>query len=379
LYSHATQKHWWELVALVGLALLQAEASRKIEKTRRLIANAPHVNMTSVWVFAGVILLPPALAGILVVVTYAHLWARIWVTMGTRPAHRVVFSTAIIMLSAYSAAGALAIGRFLQHAYGWSGSAGWVILVIAGSIVFLVVNSIMIAVAAALHGRPRHLMISWADYALEIATLYLGAFAALALDLTPGSVVLIMAPLLVLHRAVLVRQLEELAIIDHKTGLLNMAAWHERARQELVRAERDTSSFGVLMVDLDHFKRVNDTYGHLAGDEVLKAVARMLESEIREYDSAGRFGGEEFAVLVPDSVAVDVVAIAERLRRRVTELEIIAPTDAGSRTITGLSTSIGVAIYPSSGTTLEQLLLTADTAVYAAKSNGRNQVIALSP
>jgi diguanylate cyclase (GGDEF)-like protein len=158
-----------------------------------------------------------------------------------------------------------------------------------------------------------------------------------------------------------------------------MAAWHERARQELVRAERDTSSFGVLMVDLDHFKRVNDTYGHLAGDEVLKAVARMLESEIREYDSAGRFGGEEFAVLVPDSVAVDVVAIAERLRRRVTELEIIAPTDAGSRTINGLSASIGVAIYPSSGTTLEQLLLTADTAVYAAKSNGRNQVIALSP
>ena len=361
------------------MALLQAEASRKIERTRRLIANAPHVNMTSVWVFAGVLLLPPALTGLLVMLIYAHLWFRIWRTMGTRPIHRVLFSTAIIMVSAFSAAGTIAVGQLVQRANGWSGTGSWAIMVIAASLIFLVVNSVMVAVAAALHGRPRHLMISWADYALEIATLYLGAFAALALMTYPASALLIMPPLLVLHRAVLVKQLEELAITDHKTGLLNVAAWHEQARRELVRAERETSSFGVLMVDLDHFKRVNDTYGHLAGDEVLRAVARMLESEIREYDSAGRFGGEEFAVLIPDSAAPDVVSIAERLRRRVTELEIVAPTDSGSRTIVGLSASIGVAVFPSSGSTLEQLLLTADSAVYTAKANGRNQVVALSP
>jgi len=133
------------------------------------------------------------------------------------------------------------------------------------------------------------------------------------------------------------------------------------------------------MVALDPFKRVNDTYGHLAGDEVLKAVARLLESEIREYDSAGRFGGEEFAVLVPDAAASEVVAIAERLRTRVTQLEILAPTDAGEQTIADLSASIGVAVYPNSGTTLEQLLLVADSAVYTAKANGRNQVVTLSP
>jgi diguanylate cyclase (GGDEF)-like protein len=378
-HTHAYRDHWWQLGVLIVLALLQAEASRKIERTRRLIANAPHVNMTSVWVFAGVILLPPALGGLLVIVVYAHLWARIWRTMGTRPVHRVLFSTAMMMVSAYVAAGTIAVGQLVLRANGWSGSAYWAVLVIAASLMFLVVNSVMVAVAAALHGRPRHLMISWADYALEIATLYLGAFVSLALLTTPVAVVLVMPPLLVLHRAVLVKQLEELAIIDHKTGLLNVSAWHEQARRELVRAERENATFGVLMIDLDHFKRVNDTYGHLAGDEVLRGVARMLESEIREYDSAGRFGGEEFAVLIPDSSAADVVSIAERLRRKVTELEIIAPTDAGQRSIFGLSASIGVAVFPSSGSTLEQLLLTADSAVYTAKSNGRDQVVALSP
>ncbi len=379
LRTHPTGQSWWQLGVLIGMALLQAESSRKIEKIRRLITNTPHVNMTSVWVFAGVMLLPPVLVGVQVIVIYAHLWVRIWRTMGTRPMHRVLFSTAIIMLSVYAAAGAIAITKFLQHENGWSGSAASATIVLVGSLVFLVVNSILVAVGASLLGGTRHVMISWADYALEVATLYLGALAALALSQSPFLVVLVMPPLLVLHRAVLVKQLEQLAIIDHKTGLLNVAAWHERARRELSRAERDGASFGVLMVDLDHFKRVNDTYGHLAGDEVLKAIARMLEGELREYDSAGRFGGEEFAVLIPDSSARDVVNIAERLRKRVTELEIIAPTDAGSRTIVGLSASIGVAVYPSSGSTLEQLLLTADSAVYTAKSNGRNQVVTLSP
>jgi diguanylate cyclase (GGDEF)-like protein len=329
-------RHWWQLGVICALALFQAEVSRKIEKTRRLITNAPHVNMTSVWVFAGVIVLPPSLAGLVAVVVYFHLWARVWRKIGNRPVHRVVFSTVIIMLSAYTAAGVLDAGQ------------------------------------------PTHLVLSWADYALEVATLCLGALAALALSHTPYLVVLVLPPLLVLHRAVLVKQLEELATLDQKTGLLNATAWHEGAKNELSRAERQGDSFGVMMMDLDFFKRVNDTYGHLAGDEVLKAIARLLKDEIRDYDSAGRFGGEEFAVLIPNSTAEQVVRTAERLRHRVTELEILAPTDSGETVISGLSASIGVAIYPNSGITLEQLMLTADSAVYTAKSNGRNQVVTLS-
>jgi diguanylate cyclase (GGDEF)-like protein len=376
--TDAGPRNWWQFGALAALAVLQAEASRKIEKARRLITNAIHGNMTSVWVFAGVVVLPPVLAGALVMVIYTHLWLRIWRRLGTRPAHRVVFSTAIIMLSAYTSAGVLAVGKSLPRANGWPTATTLTIVVIIAALVFIVVNYLLAATAAVMHGRSAHLMVSWADYALEIATLCLGALTALALDQAPYLVVLVMPPLLVLHRAVLVKQLEEMAITDQKTGLLNATAWHEGAKSELSRAERQGSCFGVLMVDLDYFKKVNDTYGHLAGDEVLKAVARLLKDEIRDYDSAGRFGGEEFAVLIPDSKPQDIVATAERLRHRVTELEIVATTDSGECLISGLSASIGVAIYPSSGTTLEQLMLTADSAVYTAKSNGRNQVVTLS-
>jgi diguanylate cyclase (GGDEF)-like protein len=378
LNTHLDVRNWWQFGALCVLAVLQAEASRKIEKARRLITSAIHGNMTSVWVFAGVIVLPPVLAGALVIVIYAHLWLRIWRKLGTRPAHRVLFSTAIIMLSAYIAAGVLTAGRMLLHANGWPEATTTTVIVLIAAVVFLVVNYLLAATAAVMHGRAAHLMVTWAEHALEVATLCLGALAALALTQAPYLVVLVMPPLLVLHRAVLVRQLEELAITDQKTGLLNATAWHEAAKNELSRATRQNTVFGVLMVDLDFFKKVNDTYGHLAGDEVLKGVARLLKDEIRDYDSAGRFGGEEFAVLIPDASASDIVATAERLRHRVTELEIMAPTENGEALISGLSASIGVAIYPNSGTTLEQLMLTADSAVYTAKSNGRNQVVTLS-
>src|SRR5439155_9058043 len=132
--THPTWENWWQLGVLVGMALVQAEASRKIERARRLIANAPHVNVASVWLFAGVVLLPPALVGVLVIVVYTHLWARIWRTMGTRPAHRVLFSTAIALLSVYTAAGAIAAGRVIQQANGWFGSAPTVAVVLAGSL-----------------------------------------------------------------------------------------------------------------------------------------------------------------------------------------------------------------------------------------------------
>jgi len=370
-------ENWAAFGVLAGMSVAQGELSRKTEQTRRLITNAPHVNMTSVWVFAGVLVLPPSLTGLLVMVVYGHLWVRVWRHLDTRPAHRVVFSTAIIMLSAYAAAGTVAIGGMLQHTGGWVGSPGELVVAAAAGLVFLVVNQILVTVVASLYGRSANLMISWADYALEIATLCLGALSALALSSSLPLIVVILPPLLVLHRAVLVRQLEELATTDQKTGLLNATAWHEAATKELSRAGRTRGGFGVLMLDLDHFKRINDEYGHLAGDDVLKAIARLLEDGIRDYDRAGRFGGEEFAVLVPDSVTADIVATAERLRKQVTELEVKASTDSGNITIRGLSVSIGVAVYPRGGTTLEQLMLSADTALYTAKANGRNQVVSL--
>jgi diguanylate cyclase (GGDEF)-like protein len=127
------------------------------------------------------------------------------------------------------------------------------------------------------------------------------------------------------------------------------------------------------MVDLDHFKRINDTYGHLAGDLILKAVAETISGAVRHGDAVGRFGGEEFVVLLPGITEPDARVIAERIRASVAQLEVMVDHE---RTMRGLSASIGIATYPATGTTIERLLRAADAAMYRAKAAGRNRVIA---
>jgi diguanylate cyclase (GGDEF)-like protein len=131
----------------------------------------------------------------------------------------------------------------------------------------------------------------------------------------------------------------------------------------------------VLMVDLDHFKRINDSYGHLAGDAVLKAVAGTITDAVRDYDSVGRFGGEEFVVLLPGIAHPDVLTIAERIRAAISELVVSVPLDEVDTTVSGLSASIGASMYPAAGNAVERLLHAADTALYQAKNSGRNKVV----
>jgi diguanylate cyclase (GGDEF)-like protein len=140
----------------------------------------------------------------------------------------------------------------------------------------------------------------------------------------------------------------------------------------------------VLILDLDHFKLVNDAHGHLAGDAVLAAVAAQLRAGVREGDRVGRFGGEEFVVVLGDLPAgplgaTEVRAVAERLRRLVAELEVPVCTPAGELTISGLSVSVGGAAVPADGSTLEQVLKVADASLYAAKRGGRNLVRIAAP
>ncbi|HET6876421.1 MAG TPA: GGDEF domain-containing protein, partial [Jatrophihabitans sp.] len=192
----------------------------------------------------------------------------------------------------------------------------------------------------------------------------------------PVLAILVIAPMVTLQRGALMRELETAASTDAKTGLLNPVAWEHLAQRELARAQRENYGLGVLIIDIDRFKRVNDEYGHLVGDHVLRGVGRCIETEVREYDGVGRFGGEEFVAVLPDVTELDALVIAERVRTKVNELRICHLSD-GVEPRDGdlLSVSIGVSCAVFGGAELPDLLREADAALYRAKASGRNRVV----
>jgi diguanylate cyclase (GGDEF)-like protein len=174
-------------------------------------------------------------------------------------------------------------------------------------------------------------------------------------------------------------QVSEQAVTDDLTGLANKRAFGEQAAKEAARAERFGHPLSLLMLDIDDFKLVNDTYGHLQGDEVLRRVAAVLEAESRGVDEPARYGGEEFVVALPETDADGAVELAERVRSRL-ELEEIpfvegdGGADAGGTPWLSVTASIGVASMPGSADDLETLIAAADAALYAAKRAGKNRV-----
>ena len=157
-------------------------------------------------------------------------------------------------------------------------------------------------------------------------------------------------------------ELKARARTDDLTALPNFRAFRERIDQEIDRAARYPESFGILVLDLDRFKKFNDTYGHLAGNDALARVARVIRETVRSVDFAARYGGEEFAVIVPETDLPSLAAIAERIRVNVEAL--------GDITV-----SIGAALFPQDGRNPEALFNAADQRLYAAKSSGRNRVV----
>ena len=188
----------------------------------------------------------------------------------------------------------------------------------------------------------------------------------------------IKAAVAAIHRAQVIEttkadnaRLEVLAHTDPLTQVLNRRALTVRLASELERARRYDSVLTLLMVDLDHFKRVNDTYGHLVGDEVLREVATMLQNEIRSVDVVARYGGEEFVVVLPETSLVGATTFAERIREHVAATPFAGSLVEPLR----LTASVGVASYPSATvSTVDDLFARADEALYRAKADGRNRV-----
>lgn len=165
-------------------------------------------------------------------------------------------------------------------------------------------------------------------------------------------------------------ELEDLSIHDGLTGLYNFREFHRQLAEETERSWRYGHSLSLLMLDIDHFKSVNDSFGHLAGDEVLRALAARVRRECRPADRIARYGGEEFTILLPETGASGAQAMAERIRETLANYAI--PLEPGPTV--NLTVSIGVAAYPEDSDSAEKLIGAADQALYAAKRAGRNRV-----
>jgi diguanylate cyclase (GGDEF)-like protein len=162
------------------------------------------------------------------------------------------------------------------------------------------------------------------------------------------------------------------AFTDYLTGLRTRGYFEQQLDLEVKRSDRKREQFSLLMVDIDHFKPLNDNYGHHIGDLVLRQVTSLLVKDMREVDTVARYGGEEFVIILPEASEQEAVSVAQRLRRAVQNSDFRIEGLEGHERLT---ISIGIAVYGRDATTRQQLIEYADAALYAAKSRGRNQVL----
>jgi diguanylate cyclase (GGDEF)-like protein len=361
--------------ALLALgAAVHIETARHIERLREISADGrPYIDLKSMWSFAALLLLPlgPALG--LVVFTYAYWWLRV----SQRPVvHRWTFSAATVVVASCAAAAVIHALPAVGLPGALSGPVGLLVVSLAAVVRWVVNHGLVVGVITLTSPTTPWLqrLGSPTDTLLGLGALALGIVLAVLASTVPWLVPVLLVPLMTMHRGFLLQQFARAAHTDGKTGLATAAHWHAGAAKELARARRMRIGLGVLMVDLDDFKAVNDRHGHLVGDRVLRAVADALSAEVRAYDAVGRFGGEEFVVLL---AAVDVegaTSTAERLRARVSAIEVPVHAPDGPATVSGLTASVGAAVYPAAADDLDDLVLAADAALYEAKRRGRNRV-----
>lgn len=359
---------------LAAGAVVHREAVRQIESLReQATSNGLLTNLTSLWIFAAVLSVPLPLVFAVTVVVYLHSWYR----GSSGRLYRKLFSGATMVLAPTAAVAVLQLLQPTGYPFIPHGPPGLAVLIGAGTVYWLV-NYVLVVGAVRMSDplQPvRQVLADPSDQVVVAASLGLGVALAVMLTWEPWLIAVLMITVFALHRALLLPHFQQAARTDSKTGLLTAGFWREAAGRELERARRLTDPLGVLMLDLDHFKSFNDRMGHLVGDQLLRAVADELRSETRPYDLVGRFGGEEFVILLPGVGTAQVEHIADRIRERISRLRVLVdgPPDRPV-TVDGISVSIGAAVRPNDGDEIDQLLLAADGALMAAKAAGRDRV-----
>ena len=368
----------WDVMLFAALMACGAVC---VEATRRLGQPAGvSRDLLSAWWLPVALLLPPFYA----LIAPALLGLLLYLRVRRGPVYRRVFSSAALGL-----AGACAsiLFRWLAPvapqapATGWltyPGPQEWFVrpqqagIAVCCAVVFGVLNTCLVAVAAWLaepDGRLADMLWDRERMLLDLTETCVGVLVTIACALSPLLLCVALPPVILLQRSLMHQQLQAAARTDAKTGLLNAATWQREADAEITRALRTDEPVALLLADVDHFKKVNDTYGHLTGDDVLRGLAGELRQQIRATDIVGRFGGEEFVVLLSKTTAEEALRIAERLRRAVGVIQVLA----GEATV-GVTISVGVAVLGVHGRDLFELLAAADLALYRAKNTGRDRV-----
>jgi diguanylate cyclase (GGDEF)-like protein len=367
----------YDILLFGGLLLCSATT---VELTRRSGENAGlSSHIFGVWELPVAILLSPMLALTVPILRVALTQLRI----RRLPVHRRVFTAAVVGLS-YGAASLVfhMVGPGLSLASEplLHGSL-WVLAVALAAASQWVVNLGLLL--PAIKGsdpavRLRELVMTREVAQNDVAELCVAVLVTFAISVSPLTIIFAIPFVTLLQRSLRHNQLVNASRIDSKTGLLNAGTWEREAAAEVARAVRTRTPLALALVDIDHFKAVNDDHGHLAGDKALGGIARTFRIFLRNYDLVGRFGGEEFALLLPHTKAVDAYGIAERIREHIaaTPIDVDGVPNAGR---VRLTVSVGVAALgarwdASTSNQLTDLLAAADRALYQAKRAGRDQV-----
>lgn len=351
-------------VGLVGMffacGVIVAETSRGF---LRGVATEFRQDLSSVWKLPILVLAPPIFA-FLAPIFFVIYWSRSVRRRANR--YRQVFTIATLSVGD-------GVASMLFHAWVDRGVSVqvWLLAAVVAALVARAWNVALVGV------------VLWMTQPDRIRELYdrellmysgieasMGIVVALLARQSPLLVIVAVPPVILLHRGLLHEQLRNMSRTDTKTAVLNAGAWEQDAAMELARAKRANEPTSVLICDIDHFKRVNDQYGHLNGDMALKAVAQRLQALLRQGDILGRFGGEEFVILLSGIGVVNAKSIAERLRRNVGN----DPIQLENASI-HLTVSLGVSTSEASHDSLPQMLAAADEALYVAKRRGRDRVI----
>jgi diguanylate cyclase (GGDEF)-like protein len=366
---------------LALLAALVACNAATVEVYRRAGENAGIIkDVYGVWELPVAILLPPVYA--LLVPTLRQVLAQLRIRQF--PLHRRALSTAVIALS-YGAA-SLAFHVVTSSPLAATDAPGnhtsaWILAVALAGLLQWSINTGMLLPAFKASDpavRVRDIVLDGEAARNDAAEICVAVLVTLAIAVNPLTIVFALPFVMLLQRSFRHAQLVNASRVDSKTGLLNAGTWEREAAVEVARAVRTHTPLALALVDIDHFKGVNDTFGHLTGDRALKAIARTFRLFLREYDLVGRFGGEEFVILLPHTKGSDAYGIAERIREHIA----VTPLDVGDlpdgRHVR-VTVSMGVAALgpnwsTGTGSQITDLLAAADRALYQAKRAGRDQV-----